>query len=104
MTYYEAHQYLELMLSEATKNRYAFSVELIDALGKAVEATELQLAKKPLRVNCRERIDDGNFMRVCPTCGVKLMERFTDKDMSYPRIYNSTCRCKCGQALDWSDQ
>lgn len=37
---------------------------------------------------------------VCPTCGRTLMERVTNSERSYPRLYNMSGYCWCGQKID----
>lgn len=72
------------------------------ALDMAIEALEKQIPKKPKRVD-KNYVFDGNWKKICPCCGITLMEHITTKDESYPVHYNMTKHCKCGQALDWSD-
>lgn len=71
-----------------------------EAVNMAISALEKQVGKKPVRVN-KNGDFDGNFEVVCPVCGIKLMERITTNEMSYPRIYNRTGYCYCGQKIEW---
>ena len=66
----------------------------------AVEAMEKQIPKKPVMINRNEEFD-GNWKKVCPRCGRMLMERITTSEQSYPRHYNMTGFCWCGQAILW---
>lgn len=66
-------------------------------------ALEKQMPKKPERINKNAKFD-GNWIKVCPSCGMKLVERITTNDVSYPRIYHRCKYCDCGQALDWGDE
>lgn len=77
--------------------------EFCDALGLAISALEKQVGKKPKRID-KNDIFDGNWIKVCPTCGKTLMERITTEEISYPRHYNMTSHCWCGQRIDWSDE
>ena len=72
------------------------------ALKLAISALEKQIPKKPIRVD-KNSVFDGNWKKICPCCGATLMERITTEDESRPVHYNMTKHCKCGQALDWSD-
>ena len=103
MTYEEAIEYITeryvtmsmcLTIGECRKHNKAISM--------AIEALEKQIPKKPKRVD-KNYVFDGNWKKICPCCGITLMERITTKDESYPVHYNMTKHCKCGQALDWSD-
>ena len=76
--------------------------QLMLALDMAIEALEKQIPKKPKRID-KNYVFDGNWKKICPCCGITLMERITTKDESYPVHYNMTKHCKCGQTLDWSD-
>ena len=69
------------------------------AMELAVEALGKQIPKKPKRVN-KNDIFDGNWRKICPTCGRVLMERITTNVESYPRPYNMSGFCWCGQAID----
>lgn len=66
----------------------------------AVEALEKQIPRKPMRINKNVEFD-GNWVKICPTCKRVLLERITTAEMSYPREYNISTRCWCGQAIDW---
>lgn len=72
------------------------------AINLAVDALEKQIHKKPIRVDKNESFD-GNWKKVCPRCGRTLVERVTTPEQSYPRMYNMTGFCRCGQAIDWGD-
>ena len=73
------------------------------AMELAVDALEKQIPKKPKRVN-KNDIFDGNWRKICPTCGKVLMERITTNVESYPRHYNMSGFCWCGQAIDWGTE
>ena len=68
----------------------------------AIEALEKQIPKKPKRVD-KNSVFDGNWKMICPCCGATLMKRITTECESRPIHYNMTKHCKCGQALDWSE-
>ncbi len=72
------------------------------AIEKAISALEKQEGKKPKHIDKNE-VFDGNWAKVCPTCGRVLAERITTDDISYPRVYNMTGYCWCGQRIDWSE-
>ena len=73
--------------------------ELCDACDMAISALEKQIPKKPIRIDKNKEFD-GNWKKVCPTCGRVLVERITTSEESYPQIYISSGHCWCGQALD----
>ena len=73
------------------------------AMELAVDALQKQIPKKPKRVN-KNDIFDGNWRKICPTCGRVLMERITTNVESYPRHYNMSGFCWCGQAIDWGTE
>ena len=73
-----------------------------EALDMAIEAIEKQIPKKPKHIN-KNASFDGNWKKVCPACGRLLIERITTSEESYPRFYNHTPHCICGQAIDWSE-
>lgn len=73
-----------------------------DAIDMAISALEKQIPKKPKHID-KNATFDGNWKRVCPACGRVLVERITTPEKSYPRIYNHTPHCICGQAIDWSE-
>ena len=86
MTYEQAHKILENLLRAMTYNRLLFSGDMLKAIGKAVEAVELQIPKKPYIDN-----ENGVYEKeYCPTCHRSL----------FPNDHH----CRCGQALDWSDE
>lgn len=70
-----------------------------EAMRMAISALEKQIAKKPKHIE----VLDGNWAKVCPTCRRVLMERITTDEISYPRHYNTTGYCWCGQRIDWSE-
>ena len=70
------------------------------AMELAVCALKKQIPMKPKHVN-KNDIFDGNWRKICPTCGRVLMERITTNIESYPRHYNTSGFCWCGQAIDW---
>ena len=66
----------------------------------AVEAMRKQIPMKPIRIDKNKEFD-GNWKKVCPSCRSVLIERITTDEKSYPRLYNYTPHCNCGQAIDW---
>ena len=77
--------------------------EILDAHRLAITALEKQIPKKPKRID-KNATFDGNWKKVCPECGRVLVERITTPEESYPRIYNHTPHCICGQAIDWEEE
>ena len=73
-----------------------------EAIALAVSALKKQIPVKPTRIDKNETFD-GNWIKVCPNCRRILIERITKSYSSYPRIYNMTAHCICGQAIDWDD-
>lgn len=90
MTLEEARGYIEDMQRIMTQNRFIFSREAIEANGKAIEALEKQIPKKPIPITRNEHsvkiIGYG-----CPAC---------HKDVIGSGFY---CWC-CGQRLDWGEE
>ena len=66
----------------------------------AVDAMKKQIPMKPIRIDKNKEFD-GNWKKVCPSCKSVLIERITTDEKSYPRLYNYTPHCKCGQAINW---
>lgn len=66
----------------------------------AVVAMKKQIPVKPIRIDKNNEFD-GNWIKICPSCKRVLIERITTNEESYPRLYNYTLHCKCGQAIDW---
>lgn len=84
--------------------QYRLEQERIDgAVALAISALEKQIPKKPRHID-KNATFDGNWKRVCPACGRVLMERITTPEESYPKIYNHTPHCICGQAIDWEEE
>ena len=78
--------------------------ELIqEVIDMAISALEKQIPKKPKRID-KNATFDGNWKKVCPACGRVLVERITTPEESYPRTYNHTPHCICGQAIDWEEE
>ena len=77
--------------------------ECFQAIEMAVSALEKQIPKKPIRIDKNKEFD-GNWKKTCPLCGRVLMERITTSESSYPRHYNYTGYCLCGQAIDWEGE
>ena len=75
------------------------AVDFHDALTVAVDALKKQIPVKPKRIDKHAEFD-GNYKKVCPVCGMVLMERVTMQDASYPRRYNTSDYCYCGQKID----
>lgn len=69
----------------------------------AVKAMKKQIPMKPIRID-RHKEFDGNWIKICPSCKRPLIERITTDEESYPRLYNYTPHCKCGQAIDWEGE
>lgn len=86
MTYEEAHSFFEEKQHEMTVFRGAYSERQIAANGKAIEALEKQIPKKPSNIVYRDN-PFSPFIGRC-TCG------------EYATAYDEYCR-KCGQRLDW---
>lgn len=78
------------------------AIKISEALDMAISAQEKQIPKKPIRIDKNKEFD-GNWKKVCPLCGRKLIERITTSEESYPRHYNYTGHCWCGQAIDWEE-
>lgn len=76
---------------------------LATAFEMAMEAMEKQIPQKPIRIDKHKEFD-GNWKKVCPLCGRILIERITTSEKSYPRYYNYTEHCLCGQAIDWEEE
>ncbi len=74
-----------------------------EAMEMAFSALEKQIPKKPIRIDKNKEFD-GNWKKICPSCGRMLMERITTSESSYPRHYNYTGHCWCGQAIDWEEE
>lgn len=95
-----------LLIMKLNKHEFkhppAMLIETIDFLETAKSAIEKQIPRKPKHVNKNDEFD-GNWVKVCPVCGMKFVERFTNATESYPRIYHKSKFCNCGQAIDWSD-
>ena len=68
----------------------------------AVGAMKKQIPVKPIRIDKNNEFD-GNWIKICPSCKMVLIERITTNEESYPRLYNYTLHCKCGQAIDWEE-
>ena len=69
----------------------------------AVEAMRKQIPVKPIRVDKNKEFD-GNWIKICPSCKRTLIERITTPETSFPRYYNYTGHCWCGQAIDWEGE
>lgn len=69
----------------------------------AVNAMKKQIPVKPIRIDKNKEFD-GNWTKICPSCKRVLIERITTDEKSYPRLYNYTPHCKCGQAIDWEGE
>ncbi len=82
---------------------YASAEEEKEAMQMAISALEKQIPKKPKRID-KNATFDGNWKKVCPACGRVLVERITTPEESYPRHYNYTPHCICGQAIDWEEE
>ena len=78
------------------------SYEWTETVRMAINALEKQIPMKPIRIDKNKEFD-GNWKKVCPSCKSVLIERITTDEESYPRLYNYTPHCKCGQAIDWGE-
>ena len=99
MTAEEAIKTIQVAIAEV---EWEYPLDYSVAFETAIEALEKQIPKKPKRVD-KNSVFDGNWKMICPCCGATLMKRITTEDESRPVHYNMTKHCKCGQALDWSD-
>lgn len=90
------------MCAAYVDSEYVDSVN-IEAVDIAISALEKQIGKKPKHID-KNGVFDGNWMKVCPACGRVLMERITTEESSYPRHYNMTEYCSCGQRIDWRNK
>lgn len=99
MTAEEAIKTIQAAIAEV---EWEYPMNYSVAFETAIDALEKQIPKKPKRVD-KNSVFDGNWKKICPCCGATLMERITTEDESRPVHYNMTKHCKCGQALDWSD-
>ena len=75
------------------------------AIDMAIDALKKQIPMKPKYID-KHGAFDGNWKAYCPVCNKLLMERITNKDVSYPRHYHIADYCTCGQRLywEWSNQ
>ena len=73
-----------------------------EAIALAVSALKKQIPVKPTRIDKNEAFD-GNWIKVCPSCGRILIERITTPDESFPQYYCYMQYCGCGQKIDWED-
>lgn len=104
MTNKEAHEFLEELQIHLTLYRKMYSNELIEANGKAIEALEKQIPKKPLKrsfdyselkgKSYYENYDDF----LCPSCKKRIISNINGGWVAGRR--QKYCD-KCGQALDW---
>lgn len=92
MTYEETKEIIDKVISDADKIPYYIDSEskVGKALVVAVESIERQIPKKPYNVN------EDYLTFDCPTC---LSALFSEDKLEY----TSYC-CKCGQAIDWSEE
>lgn len=79
------------------------SYEWAETVRMAINALEKQIPMKPIRIDKNKEFD-GNWKKICPSCKSVLIERITTDEESYPRLYNYTPHCKCGQAIDWEGE
>lgn len=78
------------------------AVKIFEALDMAINALKKQIPVKPKRIDQNAEFD-GNWKKVCPSCGRVLVERITTPEKSYPIHYNMTDYCRCGQKICWSE-
>ena len=85
-----------------TQNRWAFRSIDVEANGKAIEAIEKQIPKKP---NTRYFEDFGDTCAYCPTCGKAFGELHPQKGLLIRQmIFAEQAHCiECGQAIDMSE-
>lgn len=77
---------------------------LREAVDIAILALKKQIGKRPLQINTNGTNNfDGNWKKVCPVCQRVLVERITTDEISYPRHYNMSNYCQCGQKLKWDE-
>lgn len=76
--------------------------QINEAFDLTISALEKQIPKKPICINKNKEFD-GNWKKICPSCGSMLTERITTPEESFPRYYNYTQHCWCGQAIDWTE-
>ena len=100
MTYQEAIETIKLAQAQV---EWDYPMDYAVAFNKAIEALEKQIPKKPIRINKNKEFD-GNWKKVCPSCRRMLIERITTPEKSFPRHYNYTQHCWCGQAIDWEEE
>lgn len=74
----------------------------LPVLKMAIDALKKQIPVKPKRIDKNAEFD-GNWKKVCPSCGRVLVERITTPDESYPIHYNMTDYCICGQKICWQE-
>lgn len=85
------------------KYRESHAIHIVEALEMAISALEKQIPVKPIHIDKNKEFD-GNWIKICPSCKRVLIERITTNEESYPRVYNYTPRCKCGQAICWEGE
>ena len=67
------------------------------------EAVEKQKAKKPLLVSKKEKIMEGDYVRViCPTCGEEIFSCFLFYPWNDSQRTHEFCE-SCGQAIQWDE-
>ena len=93
MTYEEAHTWIENKQRMMTKNRWAFQSIDVEVNGKAIDALEKQIPKKPILHHIYENGNDYSYYECPNRCTVFDLVNSNDK----------FCR-KCGQSLDWSNE
>jgi hypothetical protein len=98
MTNEEAHGYIEDLQRTLTQYRFMFSKEFAEANGKAIEALEKQIPKKPIDITVKELVTSMISGR-CPKCNTR--QSYGSRD--WHRWFNKRC-FECGQALDWSEK
>lgn len=104
MTNEEAHEFLEELQRHLTLYRKMYSNELIKANGKAIEALEKQIPKKPVKrpFDCSELKGKSYYENydnfLCPSCKKRIISNINGGWVAGRR--QKYCD-KCGQALDW---
>lgn len=99
MTNEETIKTIEIAKADVEWN---YPMEYQIAFDIAIECIKKQIPTKPKHIN-KNGAFDGNWIKVCPSCGMKFVERVTTNDVSYPGIYHIGKYCDCGQAIDWRD-
>lgn len=96
MTYEEAHKFLEVKQREMTQNRHLYNETAIAINGKAIEALEKQIPRKP-----NTERQDMCLAFWCPGCNSLLINKYSHGFIVGEK--EKFCY-ECGQHIDWSDE